>query len=227
VIGQAAVDTCLDTLRDPNSRRVLPPTAAACDTPITPEEVESVINDLPTGKSSGPDRIPNKMYRVLTKDLTEIITNVLNESQREGALPDSCLQGIISTMHKKQARDDPRNYRPITLLNGDYKIFTRALTRRMNKAVLQFVSPQQNGFVPGGFLPENIMLLKLIQAYISRFFLISGRCMADILKEPVAVNVADVIVLLRLLSAARAGTPTTTWTWATSSPQLLSPDWTD
>ena len=34
----------------------------------------------------------------------------------------------------------------------------------MNKAVLQFVSPQQNGFVPGGFLPENIMLLKLIQA---------------------------------------------------------------
>jgi hypothetical protein len=166
IIGQAAVDTCLDTLRDPNSRRVLPPTAAACDAPITPEEVESVINDLPTGKSSGPDRIPNKMYRVLTKDLTEIITNVLNESQREGALPDSCLQGIISTMHKKQARDDPRNYRPITLLNGDYKIFTRALTRRMNKAVLQIVSPQQNGFVPGGFLPENIMLLKLIQAYI-------------------------------------------------------------
>ena len=36
----------------------------------------------------------------------------------------------------------------------------------MNKAVLQFVSPQQNGFVPGGFLPENIMLLKLIQAHV-------------------------------------------------------------
>ena len=36
----------------------------------------------------------------------------------------------------------------------------------MNEAVVQFVSPQQNGFVPGGFLPENIMLLKLIQAYI-------------------------------------------------------------
>ena len=36
----------------------------------------------------------------------------------------------------------------------------------MNEAVLQFVSPQQNGFVPGGFLPENIMLLKLIQAYV-------------------------------------------------------------
>ena len=59
-----------------------------------------------------------------------------------------------------------RSYRPITLLNNDYKVLTRILTRRMNEAVVQFVSPQQNGFVPGGFLPENIMLLKLIQAYV-------------------------------------------------------------
>ena len=36
----------------------------------------------------------------------------------------------------------------------------------MNEAVVQFVSPQQNGFVPGGFLAENIMLLKLIQEYV-------------------------------------------------------------
>ena len=74
-------------------------------------------------------------------------------------------EGIILVLYKKKARDDPRNYRPITLLNG-YKIFTTILTKRMNEAVLQFFSPQQNGFVPGGFLPENIMLLKLIQAYV-------------------------------------------------------------
>ena len=65
-----------------------------------------------------------------------------------------------------RSQQNPRTYRPITLLNGDYKILTRILTRRMNEAVLQFVSPQQNGFVPGVFLPENIMLLKLIQAWI-------------------------------------------------------------
>jgi hypothetical protein len=41
----------------------------------------------------------------------------------------------------------------------------RILTVRMNTAVTQFVSPQQNGFVPHGFIAENIMLLKLLQAY--------------------------------------------------------------
>ena len=36
----------------------------------------------------------------------------------------------------------------------------------MNEAVLQFVSPCQNGFVPGGFIAENLMLLNLIKAYV-------------------------------------------------------------
>ena len=41
----------------------------------------------------------------------------------------------------------------------------RVLTARVNKAAVQFVSAQQNGFVPGGFIVENIMLLHLLQAY--------------------------------------------------------------
>ena len=137
-----------------------------CGAQITREEVLPTLENLPTGKSAGPDRLPNKLYKVHSRLLATILTHVYNESHREGALPDTCIEGMISVLYKKKARNDSRNYRPITLLNGDYKILTRVLTRRMNEAVLQFVSPQQNGFVPGGFLPENIMLLKLIQAYV-------------------------------------------------------------
>ena len=91
---------------------------------------------------------------------------MINESREAGELPYDLSAGIMSTLYKKKERDDPRNYRPITLLNGDYKIFTRVLTRRMNEAVVQFVSAPQNGFVPDSFLPENIMLLQLIQAHV-------------------------------------------------------------
>ena len=69
-------------------------------------------------------------------------------------------------MYKKNDRDDPRNYRPITLLNNDYKILTRILTKRMNEAVVQFTSPDQNGFVPDGFIAENILRLQLLQAKV-------------------------------------------------------------
>ena len=166
VTSPEARRAALDTLRDPNSRRVLPPTAARCDATILREDLEPILQNLPLGKSPGPDRLPNALYRVLSAPLAGILAEVYNEAHTRGCLPPTCTQGLISVLYKKKERDDPRNYRPITLLNGDYKIFTRLLTRRMNEAVVQFVSPEQNGFVPGGFIGENTMLLRLIQAYV-------------------------------------------------------------
>ena len=91
--------------------------------------------------------------------IAPIIAAVANESRKNGKYPPNFADGLISTIYKKGERDDPRNYRPITLLNGDYKIIMRALTKRMNTTVTQFTSKFQTGFVPGAFLPENIMLL--------------------------------------------------------------------
>ena len=125
IIDEQAVLKCLETLNDPNSRRVLPPTADMCGAPITPEEVLPTLENLPTGKSSGPDRLPNKLYKVHSQKLAVILTHVYNESHREGALPATCIEGTISVLYKKKSRNDPRNYRPITLLNNDYKILTR------------------------------------------------------------------------------------------------------
>ena len=147
-------------------RRVLPPTAAICDAPITLGEIRTILESLSSGKSPGPDRLPNTFYRTFAAAIAPILVEVFNTSREKGSLPDSCLQGLISVLYKKKDRDDPRNYRPITLLNCDYKILTRLLATRMNTAVLQFVSAEQNGFVPGGFIAENIMLLKSLQAYV-------------------------------------------------------------
>ena len=159
-----AHEECLRTFRTGN--RVLPPTAEKCGAEITEKETTSTCNKLPTGKSAGPDRIPNKFYKVFSKTVSPIIAQVFNESHKARAFPEGFSAGIIATLYKKKERDDPRNYRPITLLNGDYKILSRILTARMNEAVVQFVSEMQNGFVPDSFLPENIMLLKLIQAHV-------------------------------------------------------------
>ena len=146
--------------------QVLAPTKSKCDAPLSPPEIRKVINNLSTGKSPGPDRLPNKFYKTFSNFTTTVLTEVFNESKQHGSLPPSCKEGLISVLYKKKDRDDPRNYRPITLLNADYKILTRALTTRMNAAIKQIVSKQQNGFVPDGFIAENIMLLKLIQAHV-------------------------------------------------------------
>jgi hypothetical protein len=84
-----------------------------------------------------------------------------------GKLPDTWLEGDISMLYKKEERDDPRNYRPITLLNGAYKIYTRVLTKRMNKVVHEFVSESQKGFTPDTFIADCTMLLNMTEAYIN------------------------------------------------------------
>eukprot|EP00966_Prymnesium_polylepis_P079085 1832841-Prymnesium_polylepis.1 len=62
---------------------------------------------------------------------------------------------------KKGDREDPRNYRPIALLNTDYKIFTRVLSKRMLGVVHEFVSETQKGCVPDVRIADATMLLRL------------------------------------------------------------------
>ena len=53
------------------------------------------------------------------KLLAPFLTKVLNEGRKGGRLPATMLQGITSVLYKKKDPTDPRNYRPITLLNND------------------------------------------------------------------------------------------------------------
>ena len=160
-----AARKCLQALE--RGARVLPPTALKCNALIDcAKEILPTCAKLPGGKSPGPDRIPNKFYTCFAETVAPMLTEVFNEALDRGTLPDSLLEGLISILYKKKARNDPRNYRPIALLNCDYKILMRILTARMAEAVLQFVSACQTGFVPGAFIAENTMLLNLLQAIV-------------------------------------------------------------
>jgi len=75
-------------------------------------------------------------------------------------------EGDIILLYKKGYSRDPRNYRPITLLQVDYKILAKILVARMKKTVNNFVSKEQLGFVPKRLIREATHLLKLVQAYL-------------------------------------------------------------
>jgi ATP-dependent protease ClpP protease subunit len=70
-------------------------------------------------------------------------------------------------LYKQGDREDPRNYRPITLLNTDYKVSTRVLSKRTIQVIHEIVSETQKGFVPDVFIADASMLLRLIEAYIN------------------------------------------------------------
>ena len=139
---------------------------AACSALISEKEVYNTCIHLPSNKAAGPDRIPNEFYKLFSGKVSGWMTLMFNEIQAGDRLPKNFSEGVITLLHKKNTRLDVRNYRPITLLNGDYKILTRILSKRMRDVVSQCVSDNQIGFVPRCFIAEANHLLKLIQVHI-------------------------------------------------------------
>jgi hypothetical protein len=60
---------------------------------------------------------------------------------------------------KKNDQADIANYRPISLLNTDYKLMTKALSLKLAKVAIH---EDQAGFVPGHQIYDHIWLSKLI-----------------------------------------------------------------
>ena len=72
-------------------------------------------------------------------------------SFQSGILSPSQRKGIIALFHKggNKARDNLDNWRPISLLNADYKLITKALAARLATVVPKIVGESQVGFVKG------------------------------------------------------------------------------
>ena len=68
-------------------------------------------------------------------------------------------------LFKKKDPTDIRNYRPITLLNTDYKTLTKVLAIQLLDHVDQLVHPDQAGFIPNRSIFDHIRLAKAILNY--------------------------------------------------------------
>ena len=75
---------------------------------------------------------------------------------------------VIPLSFKKGDRLDPRNWRPISLLNVDYKIASRAIAGRLLKVLHVVVGKDQTCGVPGRFIGENVAYLRDVVDYVSQ-----------------------------------------------------------
>ena len=76
-------------------------------------------------------------------------------------------RGVTSLSFKKGDRLDPRNWRPITLLNIDYKLASRAIIGWLLKVIHLLVAEDQTCGVPGHFIGENMALLRDVVTFAS------------------------------------------------------------
>ena len=94
--------------------------------PITTTEIETVIKNLPTNKSTGPEGITGEFYQTFREEPTPILLNLFQNIAERGTLPNSFYEATI-TLILKPHKNTTRKKRPISLRNIDAKIFHKIL----------------------------------------------------------------------------------------------------
>ena len=94
------------------------------NSPISPKDIEAVINSLPTKQSPGPDWFSAEFYQTFKEDLIPVLHKLFHKTEAEGTQPKSFYEVTITLILK--AQKDPikiENFRPISLMNINAKMF--------------------------------------------------------------------------------------------------------
>merc|ERR1712002_391403 len=100
---------------------------------IKTKEVKSILDNLDTNKSAGPDEIPPLVIKRCSPELALIIAKLFRSIMRTSSFQDSWKQANIHPVPKKGNKSDPNNYRPIAITSILSKTFETLLNKHITK----------------------------------------------------------------------------------------------
>ncbi|KAI8521374.1 hypothetical protein Bbelb_011280 [Branchiostoma belcheri] len=125
---------------------------ARLERPLSLMELEEAVKGMENNKSPGSDGLPKEFYLQFWALLGQDLLDVLNE-------------GVQA--EKKGDPLNPANRRPISLLNVDYKILSKALANRLKSVAQEVVHSNQSCGIPGRSIEDSVTLLRDITEYVN------------------------------------------------------------
>ena len=141
----------------------------SCEGLLSVEECFEALSGMAKRKAPGLDGLPAEFYLKFWHVLGQDLVHVLNSCYTAGSLTLSQRRGVISLSFKKGDRLDMRNWRPISLLNVDYKLAARTIAARLLKVIHLVVAEDQTCGVPGRYIGENVAFLRDVVSYATMF----------------------------------------------------------
>ena len=139
---------------------------AECDLEISYTEIGKALKELKNGKTPGTDGFPPDYYKFFWKDLGILVYESIKHALAKKEMSVDQKRGIINLIPKKDK--DVRllkNWRPISLLNTDYKILTKVLATRLKKVLPTVIHPDQVAYLKGRYIGQNIRTIIDIMEY--------------------------------------------------------------
>ena len=136
------------------------------ETALTLEEMKNALASFANNKPPGEDGFTKEFYEHIFDLLWEDLLNSYNEAFQKGELSISQRRGTITLIPKEDTNlNDLKNWRPISLLNLDYKLLSKILAKRLEQLLPNLIHSDQTGFVHGRYIGQNIRLLSDIMEF--------------------------------------------------------------
>ena len=149
-------------------KRVTTPFYQQMNNPITAQEVKKAISWIASGRAPGPDGLGSEFYKKFNDELSNQLASVYNECIEKEALPECMSNATIHLLFKKGDPQNLGNWRPISLLNVDYKILAKIINDRMKTCMPDLIHMDQKGFVQERNLHDAVQKTTHLIRYCQR-----------------------------------------------------------
>ena len=139
----------------------------SCEGQVTESELLNALKQMKNGSAPGCDGITTEFIKVFWTHIGNLLTKVFNSSFEKKSLSSNQRKGIITLIHKGKdlPRNNLKNWRPISLMNSDYKLLAKCLAIRLSCVIDDIVNNDQVAYIRGRQVSS---LLRLIDDIIEQ-----------------------------------------------------------
>ena len=148
--SETAYDTSTDNAETP---KLSEDAQKTLEGPLTYEECKKIPETFQNNKAPGEDGFTVEFCTYFVELLGNDLITSFNDPHEKGELSISQRRGIITLVPKEDGSLlDLSNWRPITLLNVDLKIASKAIAKRIESTLPNLIHSKQTGFVKGRYI---------------------------------------------------------------------------
>ena len=130
-------------------RKCPPESHSYLTSPVLEVEVKNIVKDLKMNSAPGPLGFSNALIKEVAPFITSILAHFGNDllfGESPTFLPWFFHRFVIFILKSGKPTTDPDSYRGLSMLEGFFKIFSKALANRMQSPMRHIQNPHQFGF---------------------------------------------------------------------------------
>jgi len=147
--------------------------------PISLDELQYMISKGKPHKAPGHDGRGLRFYKMAWEVMKLDLLQIINCMYSDGIILEKQLQGIIACIPKHTHPTKGDKYRPLTLMNTDYKIIARIIVERLKPVLSTLLHPNQYCGLHGNSMFDAMAAVQDVIAF------------AEIMRKPVCVVSID------------------------------------